>query len=320
MLKPAYLPLRASAWADPSARCECFSLCHPGDAERFYERLDVRFSLYASRRTLTASGMIPQLPGATYYPSTFTADEARLFDEAKQLPYPLRNRGITRAEGAPRLCAFPQLDGGLRDADGDALPAPLTEIARTLLERNLLRKPPRQCSVNFYHQPRYEMVPHKDGYSDQAAITSLGSDAVLDFWHAPMDAAEKLARDMLHGQHSGTAVHDDCLERPPHCSVWMEPGSVLVLEGAALSDFVHGLASRAEDRFDGETIANAPLVSLPALRARLAAATSADGVEQRSGAAAEGEPAAQVAVPRRQRVSVVMWTAYTPQPAAAAPT
>ena len=101
----------------------------------------------------------------------------------------------------------------------------------------------------------------------------------------------------------------------------MEPGSVLVLEGAALSDFVHGLASRAEDRFDGETIANAPLVSLPALRARLAAATSADGVEQRSGAAAEGEPAAQVAVPRRQRVSVVMWTAYTPpQPAAAAPT
>ena len=41
MLKPAYLPLRASAWADPSSRCECFSLCHPGDAERFYERLDV---------------------------------------------------------------------------------------------------------------------------------------------------------------------------------------------------------------------------------------------------------------------------------------
>ena len=35
MLKPAYLPLRASAWADPSSRCECFSLCHPGDAERF---------------------------------------------------------------------------------------------------------------------------------------------------------------------------------------------------------------------------------------------------------------------------------------------
>ena len=41
MLKPAYLPLRASAWADPSSRCECFSLCHPADAERFYERLDV---------------------------------------------------------------------------------------------------------------------------------------------------------------------------------------------------------------------------------------------------------------------------------------
>ena len=101
----------------------------------------------------------------------------------------------------------------------------------------------------------------------------------------------------------------------------MEPGSVLVLEGAALFDYVHGLSSRAEDRFDGETIANAALVSLPALRARLAAATSADGSEPRAGAAAEGEPAAQVVVPRRQRVSVVMWTAYTPpQPAAAAPT
>ena len=81
----------------------------------------------------------------------------------------------------------------------------MTEIARTLLDRNLLRKPPRQCSVNFYHQPCYEMVPHKDGYSDQAAITSLGSDSVLHFWHVPMDAEERLARDMLHGQHSGTA-------------------------------------------------------------------------------------------------------------------
>ena len=86
------------------------------------------------------------------------------------------------------------------------------------------------------------------------------------------------------------------------------------------SDFVHGLASRAEDRFDGETIANAQLVSLPALRTRLAAATSADGAEQSGAGAAEGEPAAQVIVPRRQRVSVVMWTAYLPKPAAAAPT
>ena len=94
---------------------------------------------------------------------------------------------------------------------------------------------------------------------------------------------------------------------------------MLVLEGAALSDYVHGLSSRAADRFDGETIANAPLVSLPALRARLAAATSAEGAEP-PGLAAEGETAAQVVVPRRQRVSVVMWTAYTPpQPAAAAP-
>lgn len=39
--KPAHLPLRASAWADPRERCECFSLCHPRDVERFYRRLGV---------------------------------------------------------------------------------------------------------------------------------------------------------------------------------------------------------------------------------------------------------------------------------------
>ena len=180
-----------------------------------------RFSPYASRvRERDAPHSYPARP--TRRPS---------------LPTKLvSSRGQAAALSAPRhlRAALRLLAACAPTADGDcphAARAQPVEVA-----------PPRRSTSTTSD----EMVPHKDGYSDQAAITSLGSDAVLDFWHAPMDTA--VAREM--SQHSGTAV-PDCRERPRS----VLDRAVCSCEGAALSDFVHGLASRAEDRFDGETIA-----------------------------------------------------------------
>lgn len=44
--------------------------------------------------------------------------------------------------------------------------------------------------MNFYDDPTYNMVPHKDGYVDQAIIVSLGSHTALRFWHEPRSELE----------------------------------------------------------------------------------------------------------------------------------
>ena len=117
-----------------------------------------------------------------------------------------------------------------------------------------------------------------------------------------MDAEEERARDLMHASHSGTSVYEECLERKADCVVWMEPGSVLVLEGDALFDFVHGLPAQEDDLYDGSAT-NARLVSRAAVRARAAA----HGKEPTHAA-----PDLPVTVPRHSRVSVVLWTAFTP--------
>lgn len=271
------------------------------------------------------STSLDALPGASYHAATFdAATSADLFSSiTKQLPFPVLNRGITRAEGAPRLCAFKlergasttgSLDGAaLCDDSGDPLPASLAHIVKTLLDRKILRSLPRQCSVNYYDKPDYCMVPHKDGYSSQAVIVSLGSDSALRFWREPMGEEERRARDLLHVSHSGTSVYEECLRRGADCSVWMEPGSALVLEGAALFDFVHGLPAQAHDLYDGSE-ANAHLVCPAAVHARAAAAASAAGPDQ---GGLSTTPVLPLTVPRRPRVSVVLWTEFVPPGGAA---
>jgi len=248
------------------------------------------------------------LPGACYAGSLLDpATAARLFAEAQALPFPRRNRGITRAEGAPRVAVYRVGPCGSLDQEGDPLPPPLPEAIRLLLDSGVLRKAPVQASVNYYDQPSYCMVPHKDGYAEQACILSLGSDACLHFWLEPMSESERLGRDLMATHHSGTAVYHECLARRPEQSVWMEAGSVLALEGEALSDYVHGLpcspsdavelssdASAAMNPTAPPALANAQCIDLPALR-------------QRAGVAG-----GTCAVPRQPRVSIVLWTEFVP--------
>lgn len=254
------------------------------------------------------------LPGACYTSSLLDPPTAaRLFAEAQALPFPRRNRGITREEGAPLVGVYPVGPCGTRDVGGSPLPTVLAEVIRLLLDCRLLRKMPIQASVNYYEQPRYCMVPHKDGYADQTCILSLGSDACLLFWHEPTTAEERLGRRLMHRRHSGTAVYSDCLQKPPHAAVWLEAGSVLTLEALALDDYVHGLPSSARDTVDLSLAATA--ATAPNRPPALANGHCIDrpAVRQRAGTlSANGETCV---VPRQPRVSIVLWTEFvSPSP------
>merc|ERR1711879_896506 len=70
--------------------------------------------------------ILPELQGAKYCSSVFGANlQQSFFEDALQLPFGRRNKGITRTEGAPRLCT---MDGTLRKS----LPTFLHRIASVL--------------------------------------------------------------------------------------------------------------------------------------------------------------------------------------------
>lgn len=285
--------------------------------------------------TFKGFALQPILPGATYYsqvlnnndnsPDAEQGQQQRYYDAARSLDFQ-HGRGITRAAGAPWVRSY----DAAKPEDGSAgkLPPWLEEIASLLVGSGVLRTWPKQISVNHYATPshEYEMVPHKDGYADQAAIVSLGSDTLLEFWAKPASEAEKTYRKALFAtmksHYSGTDVFESLVGTEPTTSVWLEPGSVLVCEGGALEEFAHGLQARSTDAFapvgtggggsgggvgggsssggGGGAVANAIAVSAPRLAARAAASSSA-----------ASEPPERIIIQRGERVSIVLWTPYT---------
>jgi len=256
------------------------------------------------------------LPSASYLSDFFASDGDSLYEQATQLHFPHRNRGITRAVGAPHVALFSVSACGTLDGDDMPLPPVIAGVIRRLVDSGSLRKMPTQVSVNHYTEPScYCMVPHKDGYADQTAVVSLGSDTSLEFWCVPMTAEERLAREMMHESTSGTSVHDECLQRPCDAAVWLEPGSVLLLEREALDDYVHGLRASDRDVFapppvdasgTGGTAShvNANFVKLDALCQRAAIAgprcAESEGFDD------------QIELQRLPRVSIVLWTEWGP--------
>merc|ERR1711998_155112 len=109
----------------------------------------------------------------------------------------------------------------------------------------------------------------------------------------------------MHKFHSGTAVYSECLDLPADQSVWMEPGSALVLQQGSLDDYVHGIPSRRIDSLDPTKLSNAHLVSSwPAMH---------DGSESNSNKLHGGTSADEthlLTFPRQPRVSIVLWTDY----------
>ena len=121
-------------------------------------------------------------------------------------------------------------------------------------------------------------LPHKDGFVEQAAVLSLNSDCALSFWRVPMTDRERAAREAYRALWSGTEVYEHLVATAPgstsstldaDCRCWLEPGSVLLLEGSALEDWAHGVVARESERFDGAPpIANENCVDVAALRRR----------------------------------------------------
>jgi len=109
---------------------------------------------------------------------------------------------------------------------------------------------PNHVLVNHY-QPGEGIMPHTDGpaYDPRAAILSLGSAAVFNFW-----------RDHAHAASS----------EPPVLSLLLPPRSLLFFSGEAYSAHLHGITDhRYDDLHPG--LAN----WTPAARARWAAALAA---------------------------------------------
>jgi alkylated DNA repair dioxygenase AlkB len=110
-------------------------------------------------------------------------------------------------------------------ARGHAVPAgQAAPLAARLAAEGVFARPPDQVIVNEY-QPGQGIAPHLDSlaFGPVVASLSLGSACSMGF-EGP----------------GGEAL-----------SLWLEPGSLLVLGGEARSSWKHGIAKRRSDVVDG---------------------------------------------------------------------
>eukprot|EP00051_Salpingoeca_urceolata_P028503 m.487208 g.487208 ORF g.487208 m.487208 type:complete len:240 (+) comp24874_c0_seq1:32-751(+) len=197
-------------------------------------------------------GEVTGVPDASYGLLESDPSKAQhLFEQClEQVTWPAVNRGITRSAGAPKVRAFSSQRG----------PVVIRQLEQKLLDCRVVERAPSQISVNYYHTPSYEMVPHKDGYVGSAVIVSLGSHCCLRFWHQATTEEDRRAREGLRHVYSGTQVFEHAAERPCDAVVWLEPGSVLRTRGESLHEFCHGVLSSDADVFDSAQLANGSLV------------------------------------------------------------
>lgn len=94
---------------------------------------------------------------------------------------------------------------------------------------------PNHVLVNHY-QPGEGIMPHTDGsaYAPKAAILSLGSATVFNFW-----------RDHTHVARGEGPEHE-----PPTLSLLLPPRSLLVFSEEAYRSHLHGIAARRYDDLD----------------------------------------------------------------------
>lgn len=139
--------------------------------------------------------------------------------------------------------------GGLPHARGMvAVPLPpfLASLSKELVARGIF---PSSETANHVLVNRYAagegILAHTDGpaYVPRAAILSLDERIMMDFTGAGP------APEGVPGADAGSS-------RVRVGSLWLNPGSLLVLEGKAYSDLHHGIAPRVEDTVD-ELVFNA---------------------------------------------------------------
>eukprot|EP00441_Pelagodinium_beii_P019835 CAMPEP_0197657768 /NCGR_PEP_ID=MMETSP1338-20131121/44833_1 /TAXON_ID=43686 ORGANISM="Pelagodinium beii, Strain RCC1491" /NCGR_SAMPLE_ID=MMETSP1338 /ASSEMBLY_ACC=CAM_ASM_000754 /LENGTH=253 /DNA_ID=CAMNT_0043234217 /DNA_START=222 /DNA_END=980 /DNA_ORIENTATION=- len=112
----------------------------------------------------------------------------------------------------------------------EALPSWLQKLCESVSASSAMEEVPNHVLVNQY-QAGEGIMPHTDGpaYLPRAAILSLGSAVVFEFW-----------RDHAHAKTGESPV-----------SLLLPPRSLLVFEAEAYTSHLHGIADRRFDELQG---------------------------------------------------------------------
>lgn len=168
------------------------------------------------------------LAGVSYTANFLSVSEQTALDEAlSSRPWKkLRDRTVQNWGGLPHVRGMVPV----------ALPPFLSTLATRLATIGIFAQdaPPNHVLVNRY-SPGQGILPHTDGpaYVPTAAIVSLRAPILFDFL-ALVDPRK-----------------EDSAERKRVASIWLEPGSLLVMKAAAYSEMHHAIADRHVDVLDG---------------------------------------------------------------------
>lgn len=134
--------------------------------------------------------------------------------------------------------------GGVPEAKGmiaSPLPDWLAQISDLLLQQGYTTDRCNHVLINEY-QPGQGIMPHEDGplYTPHFAIVSLKSALLLDFYPKKQQHPDQ--------------DDDDTYVRTRVCSLWLEPGSVVIISNAAYTHYLHGIEERTCDVLDDNVI------------------------------------------------------------------
>lgn len=190
----------------------------------------------------TPASTPPAIPGLRYVPDFCSPEEERALLEAiDRAPWTSEYRRRRQHYGVRYTRDEERLDGVA------ALPDWVLPIAERAVRAGFLERLPDGCLVNEY-LPGQGIAPHLD--------KPTGGPVVLSLSLLSACSMELVAVD-------GTAT----------TSVWLEPRSLLVLEGEARWEWKHGIAPRKSDEHGGYRLARGRRVSVT-LRMRVPPATS----------------------------------------------
>lgn len=168
-----------------------------------------------------------EVPGVSYIAEYLTSSEQAALDEAlSSRPWKmLRDRSLQNWGGLPHARGMVPV----------ALPNFLNKLSTRLASDDIfpVSAPPNHVLVNRY-QPGQGILPHTDGpaYKPVAAIISLRAHVLFDL-HA-------LAEPTQEGNASRSRI----------ASIWLAPGSLLVMRDPAYSELHHGIEPRSMDDID----------------------------------------------------------------------
>lgn len=125
------------------------------------------------------------------------------------------------------------------------LPAYLEELSSKIYKKKFVSAQPNHVLINEY-LPGQGIMPHEDGplYTGNFAIISLLSPLLLDFYRKRTES--ELEKEENDAKHDGSTA----LEARRVFSLWLEPGSLLLIRGFAYTSMLHGIRDVTEDVID----------------------------------------------------------------------